>query len=338
MGNTKELCLSSPADVVAAVPYVLGFHPDRSLVLLGADSPTGTFAVRLDLADDTEELDRAIEHTIGILRRRGCETVVLIGYGRGDRVSPVIDLAREQVRSSGLWLLDALRVEAGRFWSYLCTEPGCCPAEGTSFDITTSVVAAQATAQGLVALPDRSELERIVNGRPSEPVVRAAEEAEQRLAERFVADPETSGDRMVTEGLALVRDLIDRAFRGNDPPSDDEVGRLGLLLTHLRVRDEAWVRIDDDHLDEHVAFWADLVRRVPDPYVAAPACLLAFAAWRKGDGALANVALARGLAARPEYSMGNLLHELFISGVPPGGMSLGMTPDLLDDDWAEPEM
>ena len=36
--------------------------------------------------------------------------------------------------------------------------------------------------------------------------------------------------------------------------------------------------------------------------------------------------------------MGNLLHELFISGVLTGRHVTGMTPDLLDDDWAEPEM
>ena len=40
-----------------------------------------------------------------------------------------------------------------------------------------------------------------------------------------------------------------------------------------------------------------MLRRVEPAYVPAPACLLAFAAWRAGQGALARVAVDRALAA-----------------------------------------
>jgi len=34
------LRIGSPADILAAVPYLLGFHPDRSLVVIGTRPPS----------------------------------------------------------------------------------------------------------------------------------------------------------------------------------------------------------------------------------------------------------------------------------------------------------
>jgi uncharacterized protein DUF4192 len=133
------------------------------------------------------------------------------------------------------------------------------------------------------------------------------------------------------EGVRLVRLLIERARAGGAPPTDAEVAWLGVLLVNLRVRDEAWVRIDDGEIGAHIGLWRDVVRRVAEPYLAGPACLLAFAAWRAGEGALANLALDRALAADPHYSMARLLHELFVSGLPPWSVPLDITPEQLDE-------
>ncbi len=45
--------LSSPADVLAAVPHLLGFHPARSLVVIGAGGSRGRIRLgfRYDLPD-----------------------------------------------------------------------------------------------------------------------------------------------------------------------------------------------------------------------------------------------------------------------------------------------
>ena len=79
--------------------------------------------------------------------------------------------------------------------------------------------------------------------------------------------------------------------------TDDEVAWLSLLLTHLPVRDHAWERTDGR--DEDIALWTDVLRRAEQELIAAPAALLAFAAWRAGQGALAAVALERALACTP---------------------------------------
>jgi hypothetical protein len=108
------------------------------------------------------------------------------------------------------------------------------------------------------------------------------------------------------------------ALYGGPParrPSDDEIAWLTVLLDHLAVRDAAWRRITGD--DWELAFWSDVTRRAVPDLVAAPASLLAFAAWLAGHGALANVALDRALAQRPDYGMARLLRDALDRGVSP---------------------
>jgi hypothetical protein len=321
-----SLRLRSPADVVVAIPYLIGFHPSESVVVLGCGGETGTYAIRLDLTAK----DALVEHVAALVARRGSADVILAGYGPGDRVTTVVERVRDHLTRHGVRLREALRVEAGRFWSYLCADPICCPPEGTWVDTSAGPVAAEATAGGLVALPDRRELERMIEPSRGEGMRQATERAERRLATWAQIAVNAVPSRMIDEGVPLVLSLIDRARAGLSPPTDEEAAWLGVLLTSLRVRDEAWVRMDEESLTVHMHLWRNILRRVAPPYAAAPACLLAFAAWRAGEGALANIALDRALAADPYYSMARLLHELFISGLPPWSIPAGLTSEQLD--------
>jgi hypothetical protein len=72
-------------------------------------------------------------------------------------------------------------------------------------------------------------------------------------------------------------------------------------------------------------------------YVPAPACLLAFAAWQAGDGALANVAIDRALQADSGYSMALLLLDAVSGGLPPSAATLPMTPQEVAASYAAAE-
>jgi hypothetical protein len=335
-GGPPVLRLRSPHDVIAAVPYLLGFHPEDSLVAIGAEGPQGTCAMRLDLPPD-EYVDETAEHLAGLLAHNGFRQTVLVGYGPPERVAPIMAAARFALGGGGVEVLEALRVECGRFWSCGCAVPGCCPPEGTPCDIGASPIAAQATVAGRVALTGRDELARSVaplGGMARKSMRQATDRAEDRFL-RWVnecGDAVLLRERMVDVGLPYVRELVAR----DDRLTDDEVAWLGVLLTHLRVRDEAWVRTDVDRLD----LWRGVLRRIEEPYAPGPACLTAYAAYLSGDGALANIALDRAVAADPEYSMAGLLRDMMLAGVPPAKARLRMTPDALADAWEarhEPE-
>ncbi|MFA1544403.1 DUF4192 domain-containing protein [Actinomadura monticuli] len=321
------LVIRSAQDAIAAVPYLLGFHPSRSLVVIGFEGRDhGTCAIRLDLP-----AAEAAGRVAALLAANGFTRSLLLGYGPAAEVAESAAPVRAALSSAGVPAAEAIRVADGRWWSLTCHDD-CCPPEGTPYDISASVVAARATFAGHVALADRAELVRSVQ--PLEGPVRTAMRRATARAERRrlarVPSPATAG-----EDVAYLLALLTRARNGS-PPTDDEVARLGILLTDLRLRDEAWIRIDEEAPAADIAFWRDVLRRVEDAYAPAPASLLAFAAYSTGDGGLANVALQRALDADPGYSMAAILREVINAGIPPSQLRLRMTSDQLAAAYDDP--
>jgi hypothetical protein len=129
-----------------------------------------------------------------------------------------------------------------------------------------------------------------------------------------------------------------RTYRsGGRLATDYQVAWITVALRDLRVRDDAWARMDPAHADAHQRLWTDVTRRAQPGYVAAPASLLAFVAWQAGDGALANVALDRALADEPGYSMAQLLRQVITAGTPPSLARLPMTPEEVAASYADAE-
>jgi hypothetical protein len=316
------LSVRSTADLISAVPYLLGFHPADSVVVVALRAKRVVFVARGDLPTPgapAEQRDAA-EYIAAVVRRQNAEAATVVGYGPAERVTPAVDAVRAAVERAGMRVLDALRVTEGRYWSYLCDNPECCPADGTPFDMASSEVAAAATFAGQVVLPDRAALTRqvaAIGGLTRESMRQATARAEERLGDLLEAAPEPDllGGRALRQaGESAAREALDR-HRQQGRLTDDEVAWFSLLLTHLPVRDYAWERTGVE--DWHLALWTDVVRRAEPGLVAAPASLLAFAAWRAGQGALATVALERALADQPDYSLALLLEQTLRNGVQP---------------------
>ena len=87
-------------------------------------------------------------------------------------------------------------------------------------------------------------------------------------------------------------------------------------LRDLQVRDFALGTMDQES-DLYFDAWRWLLTKAPAGFIAAPATLLAVAAYERGDGALANVALSKAKEDQPNYSLIALLEQLFRSGKPP---------------------
>ncbi|GGM00567.1 MULTISPECIES: DUF4192 domain-containing protein [Micromonospora] len=317
--DRPRLAVRSPADLIAAVPYLIGFHPVDSVVVVALRGRQIVFAARADLPDQGADPLPPARHLAEVVGRQRAEAATVLGYGPPARVTGSVDAVRAALTGSGLLLLDALRVADGRYWSYLCTETDCCPPEGTPYDARASEVSATAVFAGQVALPDRAALTAQVapvDGPARAAMGQATDRAEQRLvALMSTADTELPDDRALrSAGRAAVRAAQRRQRRG-ESLTDDEVAWLGLLLTHLPVRDHAWERTDGR--DEDIALWSDVLRRTESALSAAPASLLAFAAWRAGQGALAAVTLERALVEHPDYSLALLLDDVLRRGIPP---------------------
>lgn len=372
MNSTEPARLSvrSPADMVAAVPYLLGFHPADSVVVVAIRGRRVVFVARGDLPAPGADPGPAARHLAQVVARQDADAATVVGYGPAARVTSVVDAIGDALTAIGVVVLDALRVTEGRWFSYLCAEPSCCPAEGRPYDPAASQVSAAAVFAGQVALPDRAALAAQVSpldGPVRLAMRRATGRARLRLAaltgrsstlsgspmggatadgsepgglspvpadgpgsagQSPVADggPGSGGEpRAVrTAGTAAVRAAFRRQRRG-ERLDDDEMAWLTVLLAHVPVRDHAWSRTDGR--DEDISLWTDVLRRAEPDLIAAPGCLLAFAAWRSGHGALAAVALERVLSAHPGYSLAVLLDEALRRGLAPSALDGWPGPD-----------
>jgi len=309
--------LRTLGDLLAIVPYLLGFHPADSAVVLGLRDKKIIFQVRGDLPPPADVTVFA-EHYAEIVARQRATRAVVLGYGAGPVVTPVVLALRAALTGRGVPVVDVLRIADGRYWSYLCHEPTCCPPEGRPYDVASSPVAAAAVVEGCVALPSRKALEgRLapVRGPARRAMDEATRRANQRMVELLEAEPKDPGRALHRAGLAAVDAAVARQRTGGRL-TDDELAWLCVLLVYLPVRDYAWESVGGD-LGIHVGLWTDVLRRGAPELIAAPATLLSFAAWRAGEGAVASIALSRALDADPEYRMALLMSHALAGGVAP---------------------
>jgi Domain of unknown function (DUF4192) len=342
--SQPRIRVGSPADVLAVVPHLLGFHPTDSFVVIGVrgDGDRVELGFRYDLPVEADPgaADAIATHAVTIIAHRGLAAVIGVGYGPGPRVTPVADAFAAAAARAGLRLTELLRAEGDRYWSYLCGNVRCCPPEGTFFDYRSHPAAALMTAAGLPAHRDRAARATAllpVAGGQAQAMDQALERAGKQ-ARALVARAAQAGSRnqfrfVIEEGRRAVGDAI-RAYRaGRKLTEPGDFAWLQVALAHLPVRDDAWARMDPEHREAHLTLWTDVVRHAAPPWVPAPAALLAFTAWQCGDGALANIALERALAANPRYSMALLLRDVLDAGVPPSQAWLPMTPEEVADSY-----
>jgi hypothetical protein len=340
--------VSGPADMLAVVPHLLGFHPQLSFVVIGAGGPRQRLEIgfRYDLPNPpgAEGAAEIADHAVAVLAQRGATTVIGIGYGPGRLVTPVADAFAAAALQRHLDLRELLRVEDSRYWSYLCANPACCPADGTVFDYPSHPAAAAMTVAGLAAYPDRDAVAATLA-----PLTGAAARSMDQAIERACAKAQALMDRAerqgpgnplrlaISEGRRAVRKAIGVYRDGGRITDEDTFAWLAISLVHLAVRDDAWARMIPEHRQAHLALWADVVRRADGPWLPAPASLLAFTAWQAGDGTLANIALDRAVAADAGYSMALLLRDILAAGIPPSQARLPMTPEEVAESYAQAE-
>jgi hypothetical protein len=343
----------SPEALLAIVPHLLGFAPRTSLVVIGTERPGDRIKVtlRYDLPDPPGAGIAAdlAAHAVGVLTSQQLTALVAVGYGARALVDPVAEALRAAADPAGIDIGDILRVEGHRYWSYLCSDQACCPAAGTPFAADSRSAFALTRAGGQV-LADRAAVAARVaplGGIDAESMRQATRRAERHVRQLLARVRKSSrlgaARRMIAaEGLNAVGSMIGTYRAGGRYATDYQLAWITVTLRDLRVRDDAWARMDPEHADAHRRLWTDVTRRAQPGYVAAPASLLAFVAWQSGDGALANVALDRALADEPQYSMALLLRQVITAGTPPSLARLPMTPeevaasyDEADDDLGE---
>ncbi|MGH3096785.1 MAG: DUF4192 domain-containing protein [Streptosporangiales bacterium] len=319
--------VSTPGELVATVPYLVGFRPRDSVVaisLRGQRSRAG-LVLRLDLPPESSYPDVA-RLVAAHLARDGAAQAILVVYptthGIYDRpCGALVDVISSELTERRITVRDALLVHDGRWASYLCDDPVCCPPDGTEVvERDDSPVAAAHAVEGRVVLDDRADLARLLesdDGEDARAVARALAQAPRASA----LAPRRTCDRDCLDGELDRRN--DRwAGTGETDASDgampvDRVAVLAFALRDPVLRDHAVARCLRGEPDAYESLWLELTRRLPAPLDAVPATLLAITAYARGDGAFVRTCLERAQASDPGYSFADLLTEVLDGGTPP---------------------
>jgi Domain of unknown function (DUF4192) len=155
--ESAPIRVSSPTDLIAFVPYLLGFTPAESVVLVGLADRRIAVTVRTDVAAGELAFAAALK-----VAWKECDDVLLVVY---------TEHQLPQWFQSPLACRDALVITGGRWRSLLCANPRCCPPEGTPLPDVVPAVVAATIATGSAPMPTREDV--IAALRPGTPTAEA---------------------------------------------------------------------------------------------------------------------------------------------------------------------
>lgn len=305
-----------PEDLLAVVPFRLGFHPTDSLVVVALDGPRRRFGLtmRFDLPG-ASDVPAMAAYVTDLLEQHDATDVLVLAYAEDDEVAgPLVRALLSALERARITVPGAYRSDGSRWFCYTCDRP-CCPAEGMPYDVSAHPLAAEHVLAGEVALPDR-EAVRAKTAAISGPSRAAMETCFGRIENDIGAAPEGTGpgaELWVDDMERFVADWL-KSPRVLHP---DEVARLAIWASSVPDRDRAWSMMGRADAELHRELWLQVLRRVVPPYEPAVACLAGFAAWLSGDGALAWCAIDRALAADPGCRPAELIRQLLEHAVSP---------------------
>lgn len=307
--------ITSAHDLITAVPFLLGFHPSNSLVLLSVRTHGFGMALRIDLpaSIEPEEIDLLAHH----LRNDEAESVIALAYQpdtRSDGDSLLIAVSAGLVRN-GLHVHDSLLVSGGRYRSIICRNESCCPLVGVALpDFEASHMAAEQVIAG-IPMPYESmdEMVRSIAQAPQ-----AFDEEWQIEVAKYFIDPESMKIvELRRDGVAAMELLLDDFRVGVGASNRILAARVIGRMSDIQVRDYAMGIHSEDTFDLYCAMWSELLRYAPSGFIAPVACLVAAMAYESGNGALAHKALDRALDDEAGHSLALLLRRVFNAGWPP---------------------
>ncbi|MUL44854.1 DUF4192 domain-containing protein [Mycobacterium sp. CBMA293] len=319
--SSFDFQLNRPGALIAAVPAVLGFVPEKSLVLVTvADGEMGV-VLRVDLSDGFwGALPAALGHLADMAASADADAAVaVIVDEKGVDCQMCADLFRdvsheleEALSDHGIELFAVHvvdKVAAGGRWH--CAD-GCGNA-GVVEDPGSSPVAMAAVLDGRRLYSRRAELVDVVAVADVRQAA-ALQPAIEKLAAATDYDRRPDSEVRVDVEHALA---CARTASGAAPLPDDDVVRLACAVSDSRVRDTLYALAVGENAAAAESLWASLTRTLPAPWRVEALVLLAFSAYARGDGPLAGVALDAALDVDSRHRMAGMLDMALQSGMRP---------------------
>ncbi|OHU18721.1 hypothetical protein BKG76_19415 [Mycobacteroides franklinii] len=304
--------LNRPAALIAALPAMLGFIPEDSLVVVTLADGLVEAILRRDLHDLDDPEHAAFEALAEVLGPGPADAViaVVISAVLPDlEAGDIIRRLAKHLNCQGISLTAGHvvdRVGSDGWWR--CYDG--CGAGGPVDDPQCSPLTAAAVLAGRTVHRRREDLVALIA--PTDTRRTAVLAAALRRPLPVRRDDAAADRRAVNRIMRAACQVAE--FR---PLSNREMLAIARSLTVLRVRDTVCALAAGVLAADVERLWLALSRLLPAPWRAEPLVLLGFSAYTRGDGPLAGVALDAALTAQPEHRLGQLLLSALHSGMRP---------------------
>ena len=310
MSNT-QISFDNPGGLLASLPSVLGFVPEKSLIVVSLEKNHLGAVLRVDLSENP--LDH-LGQLAAVTASAGADNTILVVVDHDEALCPMCNedhrrlgaaltaaLAKHRIGMAGLYAVDA--ITAGGNW--MCLAGFGQGTHGKVDDPGSSPMAVAAVLDGRRLYGRREELLEVIS--VADPT-RTAELA--AVIEEVGTDP--TGQVSVMDAAAAVS-----LVSGGAELDDTQIANLACSLADGTVRDALYglaVGPDPGRVEDTFAW---LSRTLPDPWRADALALHSFFAYSRGNGPLAGLSLEAALTINPNHRMAALLNTALQSGMRP---------------------
>jgi hypothetical protein len=321
----RPFVVEGPSALIACAPFLLGFRPENSVLVVFTNERGIVLSLRFDLV---ESADDDVLHDTGNLFITTMQQIATNGVDVTEAFvllftpdakhcpgREILTVIGQVLDDHGVVCEQWLATDDHGMW---CYSIGChlCPGVGHEFDDDQAARASfEMVSRGYGYAPNREALEDSVtvvhDRRLSVEVMREAED-------HFTPDDPQCRLRVEHELVSAVRTPVDCDHIRTAGP------RWAVALADSRVREPFMFRVLVEPAGNRRAALAgarawltELVRCLDDAWVAPVAATLAAVSWQEGDGAFARIAADRALRADPTQNLAHLIDTAAGSGVPP---------------------
>lgn len=318
-GNEMSV-VKTPADLVSAVPFLIGYHPENSLVVIAVKEDALEMAMRVDMPN-TETPEGAFDLLASHLVKQEAIGALAIAYS-DDRENNerVLREMGQAIEKTDIQVRELLEVFNGKFRSVICSDESCCPVSGNDLpDFKSAQITAEQVANGkplpfetsddLVASLSSNEL---ATDKDFHDLVNSIIKAGNAINKgEFPNEYQRKGAEALNEMQLL--------FSLESEISNELKARVIAGVQDIQVRDFALGIFNDSEMGKN--FYLSLFKSAPKELAHPLASLASAYAYESGEGALAQRLLDKAIEADPEYSLSKLLRRVFSSGWPPSGFA-----------------
>jgi hypothetical protein len=305
------------SELVAGIPYIIGFPPTDSLVLYTfRRCPVLVLSstIRVDLPLPDHVLLVAEEMAEAVAANEAAAVIAVVVAENGSEHRELVEMLRKTLEDKNILLTHASwvpRIVHGEEWQCyddpLCTD--------IVPDPQSSALAAATAVAGDTTYPDREAMAAHLDPDPEEMLAYRR----KLLSAYRTSSTQSYTDEDLWSDMEILSYALDKATSSYELPTltDHQMVRLARALSRAPIKDECLAMALSEEPEPAERLWTVLVRGLPAPERAEPAFLLAMSAYLRGAGVMAALALKIVMESNPLHKVAVLLDYALQRGLPP---------------------